>query len=221
MLTLEVVALGLAAAVASPTSVLAAMALVSMSRGVRRGVAFIAGRLLGLALLALLFVLLRGQDFDFSSRHTTPSRTVSAVEIVAGVLLVIFAAFAYRRRGERPTSPSSSKLLDRLDRSHWLLAVVAGVVLVSYTVSLAAGAEILKANVDPLPASLAALLFAIFSMTLVAVPVALALIAPERSAQVLGRWKAWILANAHVVGLIALVLVGLFLVAKGAYDLAA
>ena len=148
-------------------------------------------------------------------------RDVIGSVLVAGVLLVIFAAFPYRRRGGRTTSPSSSKLLDRLDRSHWPLAVVAGVVLVSYTVSLAAGAEILKANVGPLPASLAALLFAIFSMTLVAVPVALALIAPERSAQVLGRLKAWLLANAHVVGLIALVLVGLVLVARGAHDLAA
>ncbi len=199
---------------------LAAIALVSMSRGVRRGVAFIGGRLLGIGVLAVLFVLvLQGQDF--SSRHTTPSRTVSVVEIVVGGLLVIVAASAFRRRGERSTSPSSSKLLDRLDRSHWLLGVVAGVIMVSYTVTLAAGAEILKADVHTPGAILAALVFALLSMTLVAVPVALALIAPERAAQVLGRWKAWLLANARVVGLIALVLVGAFLVARGAYDLAA
>ena len=219
-LTLEVVGLGLVAAIASPSSVLAAIALVSMSRGVRRGVAFIGGRLLGIGVLAVLFILLHGSQ-DFSSRHTTPSQTVSVVEIVLGGLLVIVAASALRRRGERPSRPSSSKLLDRLDRSHWLLGVVAGVVMVSYTVTLAAGAEILKANVHTFDASLAALVFAVTSMTLVAVPVALALIAPERSAQVLGLWKAWLLANTRVVGLIALVVVGVFLVARGAYDLAA
>lgn len=147
---------------------LAAIALVSMSRGVRRGVAFIGGRLLGIGVLAVLFVLvLQGQDF--SSRHTTPSRTVSVVEIVVGGLLVIVAASAFRRRGERSTSPSSSKLLDRLDRSHWLLGVVAGVIMVSYTVTLAAGAEILKADVHTPGAILAALVFALLSMTLVAV----------------------------------------------------
>lgn len=218
-LTLEVAALGLAAAFTSPTSVLAAIALVSMSDGVRRGLAFLAGRVLAIGVLALFLVfVLQGQDFR--AGHT-PSQAASAVEIALGGLLLILAAHAYRRRGERTDNGSASKWLDRAERSSWLLGGVVGAILLSYTLTLAAGAEILKTNLGTLEESLAAIVFAVTSTTLVAVPVAVALVAPERSAQVLARWKAWLLTNSRVVAAIGLVLVGAFLIVKATYDLAA
>src|SRR5262245_20331983 len=154
-LTPEVAALGLAAAVTSPTSVLIVIALLSMSNGGRRGVAFMVGRLLGIVALALLLVFaLSGQDF--SHRRTTPSRTASAVEIAIGLLLLVLAARTHRRPAKPTTSASSPNWLNRLDRSHWMLGVVVGLVTVSYALTLAAGAEILKADVGVLNGSLAA-----------------------------------------------------------------
>src|SRR5262245_36887922 len=157
-LTPEVAALGLAAAVTSPTSVLIVIALLSMSNGGRRGLAFMVGRLLGIVALALLLVFaLSGQDFSHS--HTTPSRTASAVEIAIGLLLLVAAARAHRRPAKPTTSASSPNWLSRLDRLHWMLGVVVGLVTVSYALTLAAGAEILKADVGVLNGSLAAVVF--------------------------------------------------------------
>src|SRR5262252_1002367 len=114
----EVVGLGLAVAFTSPGSVVTMIVLLSMSAGLRRGVAFIVGWLLALLVLALLMVfVLQGQDF--SSRHTTPSRAVSVVELVIGALLLIGSWRVYRRPREAKGPESPPKWLDRVDRTHW------------------------------------------------------------------------------------------------------
>jgi hypothetical protein len=85
---------------------------------------------------------------------------------------------------------------------------------------LAAAAEVLKANVSGVEASLAALVFAVLSGLAVAAPVAIVIAAPDRSNQVLGSWRAWLLANTRTIALVGLTLIGVLLVVRGIYDLA-
>jgi hypothetical protein len=211
--------LGLAVAFTSPGSVVTMIVLLTMSAGLRRGVAFIGGWLLALLVLALLMVfVLHGQDF--SSRQTTPSRAASAFEVLLGVLLVLASARAFRRPREEKGPQSPPRWLDRIDRTNWLLAVAVGAFMLSYTLSLAAVAEILKANVSALDASAAALAFAAASIVTIAAPVVVVLLAPERSAEVLASWKGWLLANSRSIALIALMVIGALLIARGAVDLA-
>jgi hypothetical protein len=194
--------------------------LLSMSSGLRRGIAFIAGWLLALLVLALLMIfVLHGQDF--SSKQTTPSRVVSAVEIVLGGALLVGSWRVYRRPKEKKGPESPPKWLDRVDRTHWLLSVAVGALMLSYALSLAAVAEILKANVSTAEAAAAALVFAIASIVTIAAPVVVVVAAPERSAEVLASWKAWLLANSRSIALIALMVIGVLLVVRGAYDLLA
>ena len=76
-LILTVLGLGLAIAVCSPGSIVTVIVLLSMSAGRRRGIAFVVGWLLAIALIGVLsVVVLHGQDF--SSHKTTPSRAASA-----------------------------------------------------------------------------------------------------------------------------------------------
>jgi hypothetical protein len=93
--------------------------------------------------------------------------------------------------------------------------------MLSYTLSLAAGAEILKANLSTVESSGAATVFALTSILTVAAPVVVVVAAPERSAELLDGWKAWLLANSRSIALIALMVIGAFLIGRGAYDLAA
>lgn len=214
-----VAGLGLGVAFTSPGSVVTIIVLLSTSSGLQRGIAFICGWLLAFGGLALLMVfVLHGQDF--SSKHTNPSRTASIVEIALGALLLVSSARLYRRpRSDRgPASPP--KWLDRIERTHWALCVLAGAVMLSYALSLAAVAEILKANVSAAEAALAAIVFAVTSIVTIAAPVVVVLAAPARSNQVLASWRAWLLANSRSVALIALMVIGAFLVVRGAYDLA-
>ena len=92
--------------------------------------------------------------------------------------------------------------------------------MLSYALSLAAAAEILKANVSSLDAALASLVFALTSIVTIAAPVVVVVAAPERSAHLLATWKTWLLANSRSIALIALMAIGVFLVVRGASDLA-
>jgi Sap-like sulfolipid-1-addressing protein len=219
-LIVAVAGLGVAVALTSPGSVVTVIALLSMSSGVRRALAFIAGWLVTIGLLAALtLVVLQGQDFH--SKHTTPSRAASAVEVFLGCLLVIVAALAYRRPRRQPKSQSPPKWLGRIDRSHWLLEVVVGAIMLSYALTLTAAAETLKAHVSTADAALAELVFAVTSIITIAAPVVIVLVAPERSTAVLTTSRDWVLAHSRPIALIALMVIGSLIAVRGAYDLVA
>ena len=215
-----VAGLGLAVAFTSPGSVVTMIVLLSMSSPLKRAIAFIVGWLLALLVLALLMVfVLHGQDF--SSKQTTPSKVASIVEIVLGALLVLGSAYVYRRPKTAKGPESPPKWLDRIERVHWSLCVLAGAVMLSYALSLAAGAEILKANLSTADNVLAATVFALTSIVTIAAPVVVVVAAPQRSSQVLASWRAWLLANSRSIALIALMVIGAILVGRGIHDLAA
>ena len=216
----EMAALGLAVAFTSPGSVVTVIVLLSMSSGRLRAVAFICGWVLALAVLAALMVLvLNGQDFG--STRTTPSRAASAVEVLLGCLLLFGSVRVYRRPRQEKGPQSPPRWLDRLDRTHWQLSIAVGALMLSYALTLAAWSEILKAEVSTLDALGAALVFALTSIVTIAAPLAVVVFAPDRSARVLASWKEWLLGHSRSIALIALMVVGAFLIARGAYDLAA
>jgi hypothetical protein len=219
-LLLEVTALGIAVALTSPGSVVTVIALLSMSTGVRRGVAFIAGWILAISVIAVLMVVvLQGQNFR--DRHTDPSEAASWVEILLGCLLLVVGVRMYRRRHYAPKTQSQPKWLARLDRSHWSLEIVVGAVMLSYALTLTAAAETLKAHVGTVDAVAAGIVFAAASIITIAAPLVVASIAPERAARDLTAWRNWLLAHARWIVLIAVVLVGAALIVRGGYDLTA
>jgi hypothetical protein len=212
--------LGLAVAFTSPGSVVTMIVLLSMSSPLKRAIGFICGWILAIAVLALLMIfVLHGQDF--SSKHTTPSRAASVAEIVIGVLLAAGSARLYRRPKTAKGPESTPKWLDNVERVHWSLCIVAGAVMLSYALSLAAIAEILKANVDTAAAAVAAIVFAVTSIVTIGAPVVVVIAKPERSNEVLASWRAWLVGNSRSIALIALMVIGALLVVRGVYDLAA
>jgi threonine/homoserine/homoserine lactone efflux protein len=216
----EIAGLGLAVAITSPGSVVTVIALLSMSNGVRRAIAFICGWVLAIGLLAVLVIfVLHGQDFG--SRHTTPSRTASAIEVVLGLLLLVGSFRAYRRPRQQTKSQSPPKWLDRIDRTHWALGLAVGAFMLSFALTVAAMAEILKAHVGVLDAAVACLVFALTSIVTIAAPVVVVLVAPDRSVQVLATWKTWLLQHARSIALILLIVIGVLLIVRGVYDLTA
>jgi threonine/homoserine/homoserine lactone efflux protein len=216
----EVAVLGLAVAFTSPGSVVTVIVLLSMSNGVRRAIAFICGWILAIGLLAVLMVfVLHGQDFG--SRQTTPSRAASAVEVLLGCLLLFVSVRGYRRPRQETKSQSPPKWLDRIDRTHWALGLLVGAFMLTFSLTFAAGAEILKANLGVVDSAVAALVFALTSIVTISAPVVVVLVAPDRSAQVLATWRAWLLGHTRSIALILLMVIGVFLVVRGCYDLAA
>jgi hypothetical protein len=191
-----------------------------MPAGRRRAIAFVAGWLLAIAVIGAFAVfVLHGQDF--SSHKTTPSRTASAVEIVLGCVVLIASARAFRRRSRRTASAETPKWVARLDRTNWLLAVLVGSFMLTYSLTVAAAIEILKAHVSTADAAVAFIVFALASITTISAPIVLALAAPERSAERLAAWRRWLLRNSRTIGLVALMVVGVILIGRGIHDLVA
>jgi Sap-like sulfolipid-1-addressing protein len=213
--------LGLAVAVCSPVSVVTVIVLLTMPAGRRRGIAFVLGWLLAVGVIAAVVVELSdGQDF--SSNKTTPSRAASWAEIVVGVVMVLAALRALRRRRAQGDSSSETpKWLSRLDRTNWLLAVVVGAFMLTYSLTIAAAAEILKANVSGEDEAIAFVVFAVASIATIVAPVVVALLAPDRADRLLAAWRGWLLGNSRLIGLVALIVIGALLVVRGAHDLIA
>ena len=217
-LVAEVAALGLAVAFTSPVSVVTVIVLLSMPSGRRRALAFVCGWLIAIAAIgAIAIFVLHGQDF--SSKRSTPSRAASALEILLGSLLLLWAVVAYRRRKPTKEGVSEPKWLSRVEGTHWLLAVAVGAIMLSYALSLAAASEILKANVSGLDAAAAIVVFSLTSIVTIAAPIVIAVVAPERSEQRLAVWKAWLLGNSRNVVLVVLMVVAALLIVRGISDL--
>ena len=191
-----------------------------MPSGRRRAIAFVAGWLLAIAVIGAIAVfVLHGQDF--SSHKTTPSRTASAVEIVLGWVVLIASARAFRRRSRRTAGVETPKWVASLDRTNWLLAVLVGSFMLTYSLTVAAAIEILKAHVSTADAVVAFIVFALASITTISAPIVLALAAPERSAERLAAWRRWLLSNSRTIGLVALMVIGVILIGRGIHDLVA
>lgn len=219
-LVAEVAALGLAVAFTSPVSVVTVIVLLSLPSGRRRGLAFLCGWLIAIAVIAAVMVLvLHGQDFG--SNRSSPSRAASALEVLLGALLLVWSVVRYRRREPSAGAQSTPGWLGRIEGTHWLLASAVGALMLSYGLSLAAASEILKANVSRLDDGVAIAVFALASILTVATPIVLVFVAPDRASQRLEVWKAWLLGNSQTVALVVLMLVGAFLIFKGSKDLIA
>jgi hypothetical protein len=217
-LVAEVAALGLAVAFTSPVSVVTVIVLLSMPSGRRRALAFVCGWLIAIAAIgAIAIFVLHGQDF--SSKRSTPSRAASALEILLGSLLLLWAVVAYRRRKPPKEGVSEPKWLSRVEGTHWLLAVAVGAIMLSYALSLAAASEILKANVSGPDAAAAIVVFSLTSIVTIAAPIVIAVAAPERSEQRLAVWKTWLLGNSRTVVLVVLMVVAALLIVRGISDL--
>src|SRR5262249_17612302 len=96
-----------------------------------------------------------------------------------------------------------------------------GAFMLTYSLTLAAAAEILKAHVSVTDSVIAFALFALASVTTIVAPVIVALTAPERAEERLAAWRRWLLRNSRMIGLIALIVVGAALIVRGAHDLIA
>jgi Sap-like sulfolipid-1-addressing protein len=166
-----------------------------------------------------MIYVLHGQDF--SSKHSTPSKAASTAEIVLGALLLVVSVRMYRRPKSARGPESPPQWLDRVEATHWSLCVVVGAVMLSYALTLTAAAETLKANVGRFEAITAGVVFAAASIITIAAPLIVSVTAPDRAARVLETWRSWVSAHARTIALIALVLIGTALIARGAYDLAA
>jgi hypothetical protein len=216
-LIVSVALLGLAVAASSPTSVLAMLVILEMRSGVQRGVAFVVGWLATIALFAVALVLFPALDFQRS--QTTPSRAASIAELVIGAALVVGAVLVHRRPvAETPKDPIP-EWLTRLVGRHWAVAFAAGAFMLTYSITLVAALEILKAHVSDIDKVVAVAVYGVTSILTIAAPVVIALVAPQRAATALTGFRNWLTAHSRAISVVLLAVIGLAIMAKAVFDL--
>ncbi len=213
----SVALLGLAIAFSSPTSVLAVYVLLGMPQGARRAFTFVIGWLATIMLIGILVVVL--PTFNFRNSHTTPSRAASIGELLLGAALVGAAIVLHRRpTGGTPKDPVPDWLV-RLVGRHWAVALAAGGVMLTYSITIVAVLEILKANVDALDRAIAVAVFGLTSIVTISAPIAYTLAAPDRAAHDLERSRRWLILHTRQISVALLSVVGAAIMLKAGYDL--
>jgi len=217
-LIVSVALLGLAVAVSSPTSVLAVLVILEMSAGVRRGVAFVVGWVAAIALFGVVLVVFPALDFQRS--QTTPSRAASIAELAIGAALLVGAAAVRRRPSQETPRDPSPEWLTRLVGRHWAVAFAAGAFMLTYSITIVAALEILKAHVGTLDKIVALAVYGAASIVTIAAPIVVALVFPERAGAALAAFRRWLTLNSKTISVVVLAVIGLAIIAKAAVDLA-
>ncbi len=203
-----VIGLGVAMAL-TPLCPLAVVVLLSLQKGARKAWAFFLGEFVVLAGIGVLTVFLH-----VGTSQQSASKPASIVTVVAGVaMLVIGALFVVRaRRAEESKEPS---FMARLDRMEPWPAFVLGLFLPTYLIAVAAGAHIVGTHPGTAAAIGGVVVFLVVGTSTSYVPIVLAEVAPERSAPARARLRDALMRNWQLVGSVLLLVVGVFLIAKG------
>jgi hypothetical protein len=209
----EIVGLGIAMAL-QPLPPLAAIVLLSVERGIVKAFTFFLGVFTAMFGFGAVAVALK-----LGASHESLTTRAAVVRLVAGVVLLFFGMrFILRSRSGKATAEPG--WLGRLDRMDPWPAFLLGTFLPTYMLAVAVGAHIVEAQVSTPEAVAALLVFVGIGSSTVYVPILLAKIAPAQSGPVRERVRDWLVRNWVGVGGALLLLVGGYLVAKSAVDLA-
>lgn len=210
-LTLLLLALALAV---QPWSVLAGVLLVASDRGVTKEVAYVIGWVVALLLVAAVTVTF----YPAKPKATSTSTAVSVVELVAGVVLVGWAAVRWRRpSGSARTGQPT--WMSRIDTMGPAPAGLLGAFLPNYVVVVAAVSNLLEIGLSRGAASAVLLGWVVVASLGVAAPLVVLVVRRDDAPGVYAGWRAWLLRNGQAVLLAVLAVVGVALVAKGVVGL--
>jgi threonine/homoserine/homoserine lactone efflux protein len=206
------IGLGVAMAL-QPLPPLATVVLLSVQRGVRKAWAFFLGEFLVMFAIGAAAVALH-----LGTSRQSASRPASVVTLVAGVVLLALGLWLLLR-SRRDGGANEPSWLAKLDHMEPWPAFLLGLFLPTYVIAIAAGAHIVGTHPGTPEAVAGMLVFLLVGTSTVYTPIVLAQVMPERSGPARTRLRDWLIRNWRPVGATLLLVVGGFLVAKGAVAL--
>jgi threonine/homoserine/homoserine lactone efflux protein len=202
----------------SPVPIIAVILMLITPQARTNGLAFLTGWLLGLTVVGtVVLILANTADVGTSSG---PSKAVSAVKLVLGVLLLFIAARQWRRRpeaGEEAPLPKWMNALDRFTpgRAIGVGALLSGVNPKNLILNASAAATIAQAGLSGVDQAVVLVVLIVVGSLSIIAPVAVYLGMGDRAADVLGEWKTWLAANNAAVMVVLFVVLGVVLIGKG------
>jgi Sap, sulfolipid-1-addressing protein len=213
LLTLLVLALALAV---QPWSVLAGVLLVASKGGVAKAMAYVAGWVLALVVVAIATVALYPQ----TPKVAASSPWVSWVQLASGIALGGWL-LVRSRRPVATKSDAQPKWMARLDSMSPAPAFVLGAFLPNYVLVVAAVGNVIQAGLPQARAALVMFLFIVVASAGVAAPLLLLVIRREEAPRIYQGWRSWLTLHGQLLVTVVLAVVAVVLVVKGIVGLVA
>ena len=207
----------------SPLPIIAVILVLFSARARVNGPAFLAGWVLGVAVVSVAVYLL--SDASDASTDDTTSDTVSWIKLLLGVWLVLLAVRKLRAQ-KSPEAQAQPKWMASIDsltpvKAGGLGALLSGLNPKNLALSLAAGASLAQAGASGGEAAVGLLAFIIIASLSIAVPVAFYVFGGDRAAGVLEGWKGWLSAHNDAVMAALFLVFGVVLISQGLQSLSA
>src|SRR5436305_13860196 len=162
------------------------------------GTSFAAGFVAGLARICIVAVGLAGGS-NYSS-SSGPTKTVSTIKLLLGLLLLLAAFRQWRARpkpGEEPTMPKWLASIDQFTpaRSLGIGAALSTVNPKNFAMSLAAGLSIAQAGLSTGQDAATILIYVLLAGATILGPLIVYLAMGQRATEILGGWRTWLADN--------------------------
>ncbi|HEY5727095.1 MAG TPA: GAP family protein [Acidimicrobiia bacterium] len=202
----------------SPFPIIGVVLLLSTPQGKAKAWAFLAGWLVGLAVLGALVLLLA--DPAGATENGGPATWVGWLVLALGAFLLIAGVrqFMSRPRGdEEPPQPKWMAMVDDFTRGKslglgFVLATANPKVL---PVTLAAAAAIATAGLSGGESVVVMLVFMLIATIGIATPIAISYLAGDKSEQILGDLHHWLAHNNATIMAVILLVIGAKLLGDG------
>jgi len=201
----------------SPIPIIAIILMLGTPRARSNGPAFVAGWLIGLAVVGTLVLLLAS---GASQTDSGPSTAVSVIQLLLGVLFLLLAARQCRSRpkpGEQHPMPQWMQSIDRFapGKAFGLAILLSSVNPKNLVLTLSAAGSIAKGGLGGGQQAVALMIFALLATVGVALPLAVFFAGGKKAAAVLEEWKQWMGANNATIMFVLFLVLGLKVLGSG------
>jgi len=182
------------------------------------GLAFLGGWVLGLAVVGAIVLIVA--DSAGVATSSGPSRTVSVIKLVLGLLLLVVAWRQFEKRprpGEEAPVPKWMRALDSFTpgRSLAIGALLSGVNPKNLILNATAAAGIAQSGLSGFQQAVVLLVLVTVGSLGIFAPVGVYVAMGDKAALVLDGWKTWLAANNATVMVVLFLVFGVTLIGKG------
>jgi threonine/homoserine/homoserine lactone efflux protein len=198
----------------SPVPIIGVVLMLATPRARSNGPAFIAGWILGLAVVGTLVLL---ASSGVASEQGEPADWVSWLKLVLGVLLVAVAVKERRSRPSDEAEPEMPKWMEAIDtftpgKAAGFGALLSGINPKNLLLCVGAAAAIAQTGVSAGEQAVALAVFVLIGTLGPGAPVAIYFALGERSEQILERLKAWMSDNNAAIMAVLCLVIGVKLI---------
>ncbi len=213
----EILPYALGAAI-SVVPIIAIILMLVTPKAKANGTSFAGGFVLGLAVICVIAVALAGGS-DFAS-SSGPTKTVSVVKLLLGLLLLFAASRQWRSRpkpGQQATMPKWLSSVDRFTpaRSFAIGAALSAVNPKNLAMSLAAGLSIAQAGLSTGQEASTIVIYVLLASATIVGPLAVYVVMGQRAIEILTGWRTWLADNNATVMSVLLLVFAVLLIGQG------